>query len=262
VPAAATETIVSDIEPPEHPEHPEPTESSDFAEFFHTDELPDGPNRVRQPGTVELSPFFARLLAPVTSVAVVIVVVVLLIWINGGSSGDKQSAAAVQTKAGHSVVSGTARKHHKASPHAASSATGHAAHHPGHAGRAGHSGGSAPAASPSTAASTAHRRQTQRLAKARSSTATAPVTVLNNSRRTGLAHAAAAQIHAKGWKIATIGNLQGLVPLSTIYYAPGHAAAAKHLAHDFSSVRRVEPNHNGHMHGSALTLVVTAAWRL
>jgi hypothetical protein len=253
---------VSDIETPDSPET---SATSEFSEFFHTDELPDSPSRVRQPAGVEISPFMARLLAPVTAVVVVIVVVVLLIWINGGSSGHKQDASALQTKAGRSVVAATSPKHHRSSSHAeASSTTAHAgqAKHAAHSAHSAHSGRAGPATSPSTTASVAARHRTEHLATSKSTTATAPVTVLNNSRRTGLAHAAATQIHSKGWKIHTVGNLQGLTPESTVYYAPGHAAAAKHLAHDFSSVQRVEPNHAGHIHGSALTLVVTAAWRL
>jgi hypothetical protein len=90
----------------------------------------------------------------------------------------------------------------------------------------------------------------------------AVVTVLNNSTRTGLAHAVAAQVRAKGWKTGLIGNLRGLVAESTVYYAPGDAAAAKHLAHDFGAIRRVESNRAGNIHGTALTLVVTRYWTL
>ncbi|HET6816808.1 MAG TPA: LytR C-terminal domain-containing protein, partial [Mycobacteriales bacterium] len=46
-----------------------------------------------------------------------------------------------------------------------------------------------------------------------------PVSVLNNSMRSGLAHEAAAQVAAHGWPIAKIGNFTGRVPISTLYYA-------------------------------------------
>jgi LytR cell envelope-related transcriptional attenuator len=90
--------------------------------------------------------------------------------------------------------------------------------------------------------------------------AMAPVQVLNNSRITGLAHHVAAEVQAQGWTIAFIGNLQGRVPETTVYYAIGDGAAAAHLAHEFSSIRRIEPNSEGGIHASNLTLVATSDW--
>jgi hypothetical protein len=185
---------------------------------------------------IETMPFMARLLAPATSVAVVIVVIVLLIWINGGSAGNKQSPAAVAPASHGGPAAVTPTRSHSPKPAVTpSTASG------------------SPAASNGTA--TPHRSMP-------ATTATAPVTVLNNSTRTGLAHAVAAEVHAKGWPISVIGNLQGLVAESTVYYAPGAAAAARHLAHEFGSIRRVETNRAGGIHGTALTLVVTRDWVL
>jgi LytR cell envelope-related transcriptional attenuator len=91
-------------------------------------------------------------------------------------------------------------------------------------------------------------------------TAMAPVQVLNNSRRTGLAHEVAAQVQGRGWSITAVGNLRGLVAETTVYFAPGDSAAAAHLAREFSSIRRVEPNTSGGIHATGLTLVLTADW--
>jgi hypothetical protein len=235
----------------------EPAEEAPFSEFFHTDELPARGERAgSHRGAVDVAPYFARLLAPATAVLVVIVVIGLLIWINGSSSGPGQPAALQPPSPAASgatapttrAVAPTTRATHRATTPAHRSTH----HHPAR-----------PAAPPPThrGRPVSHTKPASR-AKQATISAMAPVTVLNNSRRTGLAHAAAGQIRAKGWKIGTVGNLQGLVPASTVFYAPGEAAAARHLAHDFGSIQRIEPNHAGHMHGSALTLVVTANWRL
>jgi len=86
-----------------------------------------------------------------------------------------------------------------------------------------------------------------------------PVTVLNNSRRTGLAHRAAAQVSSKNWPIRDIGNFTGRIRVSTAYYAPGQEAEAHRLARDFPAIQRVLPRFNG-LPGSGLTLVVTREW--
>jgi hypothetical protein len=86
-----------------------------------------------------------------------------------------------------------------------------------------------------------------------------PVTVLNNSRRTGLAHRAAAQVASGGWPIRQIGNFTGRIRISTVYYAPGQADVARALAHQFPAVQRVLPRFRG-LPGSGLTLVVTREW--
>jgi hypothetical protein len=85
------------------------------------------------------------------------------------------------------------------------------------------------------------------------------VTVLNNSRRTGLAHRAAAQVSSGGWPIRQIGNFTGRIRVSTAYYAPGQADEAHALARQFPAIQRVLPRFDG-LPGSGLTLVVTREW--
>jgi hypothetical protein len=96
-------------------------------------------------------------------------------------------------------------------------------------------------------------------ATAKPAVAKVPVTVLNNSRRTGLAHRAAAQVANGGWSIKQIGNFTGRIRVSTVYYAPGQARVARKFAHQFSAVQRVLPRFRG-LPGSGLTLVVTREW--
>ena len=96
-------------------------------------------------------------------------------------------------------------------------------------------------------------------ATAKPAVAKIPVTVLNNSRRTGLAHRAAAQVSSKGWPIRQIGNFTGRIRVSTAYYAPGQAEEAHKLARDFPAIQRVLPRFEG-LPGSGLTLVVTREW--
>jgi hypothetical protein len=87
-----------------------------------------------------------------------------------------------------------------------------------------------------------------------------PVTVLNNSRRAGLAHEVAAEVHAKGWPIAKIGNYRGRIAMTTVYYDTGQLAQARELAREFPQIKRIEPRFAG-LPGDGLTLVVTRDWR-
>ena len=58
-----------------------------------------------------------------------------------------------------------------------------------------------------------------------------PVDVLNDSRITGLAARAAAQLRAGGWSVATVGNFTGDdVPATTVFYPEGDEAAGRQLA--------------------------------
>jgi LytR cell envelope-related transcriptional attenuator len=88
----------------------------------------------------------------------------------------------------------------------------------------------------------------------------ATVVVLNNSRIHGLAHRVAAEVAARGWAIPRVGNLGGLVPSTTVYYAPGDEAAAEHLASEFSQIQRIEPDSEGRINEPGLTLVATRFW--
>ena len=85
------------------------------------------------------------------------------------------------------------------------------------------------------------------------------MSVLNNSRRSGLAHEVAAQVAAKGWPVAKVGNFTGRVPVSTLYYAPGQLASAQRLAAAMPPIQRVRPRFSG-LPTSGLTLVVTREW--
>ena len=86
-----------------------------------------------------------------------------------------------------------------------------------------------------------------------------PVTVLNNSRRTGLAADAAGQLSRGGWPIRDVGNFTGRIAESTAYFAPGQEGVAHALARQFPAIRRVLPRFSG-LPGSGLTLVVTRDW--
>jgi hypothetical protein len=90
----------------------------------------------------------------------------------------------------------------------------------------------------------------------------APVHVLNNSTISGLAARVASELRGKHWTIKAVGNLQGAVPETTVYYAAGERAAAQHLAREFHSIRRVATAQSAHLpsHGAGLTLVVTRDW--
>jgi hypothetical protein len=88
----------------------------------------------------------------------------------------------------------------------------------------------------------------------------APVRVLNNSTRQGLAHRVAAQLRSAGWRVVRIGNLRGRLSATTLYFAPRERAAAHRLARQFPSIQRVEPDVAAGVHGR-LTLVVTRYWK-
>jgi len=86
-----------------------------------------------------------------------------------------------------------------------------------------------------------------------------PVTVLNNSRRDGLGHEVAAELRAKGWPIAKIGNYRGRLAMTTVFYLPGQLPQARELAREFAQIRRIEPR-PASLPGQGLTLVVTRDW--
>jgi cell division septation protein DedD len=78
--------------------------------------------------------------------------------------------------------------------------------------------------------------------------ARAPLTVLNNTTRRHLAEQAADQLRAGGWQVVKIGNFTGKIPVTTVYYTPGHAAeekVARSLAAQFPRIRRVLPRYAG-----------------
>ena len=83
-----------------------------------------------------------------------------------------------------------------------------------------------------------------------------PVTVLNNSRITGLADRSAAQFEAGGWPVAGTGNYRGRIRATTVYYPAGIEAAAREFAGRFAGVERVLPR-PANLPGSGLTVVLT-----
>jgi len=86
-----------------------------------------------------------------------------------------------------------------------------------------------------------------------------PVTVLNNSRRSGLGHEVAAEVRAKGWPIEKVGNYRGRLAMTTVFYAAGQLPQARELAREFPQIRRIEPR-PADLPGQGLTLVVTRDW--
>jgi hypothetical protein len=72
-----------------------------------------------------------------------------------------------------------------------------------------------------------------------------PVTVLNNSRITGLAARGAARFTAGGWPVAHIGNFRGRIPVTTVYYDAGLETSAREFADAFEGVVRVRPRFEG-----------------
>lgn len=81
-----------------------------------------------------------------------------------------------------------------------------------------------------------------------------PLTVLNNSRITGLAERSAAKFRAGGWPVPTTGNYRGQIDETTIYYPPGQQASAERFARQFGV--RVLPRF-ATLPGKGMTVVVT-----
>lgn len=72
-----------------------------------------------------------------------------------------------------------------------------------------------------------------------------PVTVLNNSNRTGLADRAARRFERGGWPVRLTGNFRGRIAVTTVYYDPGMEASARAFAADFGGIARVLPRFSG-----------------
>nr|MDT0664166.1 LytR C-terminal domain-containing protein [Micromonospora sp. DSM 115978] len=67
------------------------------------------------------------------------------------------------------------------------------------------------------------------------------VVVLNDSRIGGLARAAATRVEAAGFVVDRVGNYRGMwnTPATTLYYEPGHEAAAQVLRARLPGVVRI-----------------------
>jgi hypothetical protein len=197
---------------------------------------PDAPDAGARPPTSHRAPVpvhesVRRMVPPLAAVSAIVLVIVALLVLNRPAHHGVGAGPAVHPGPTHS-----SSKPERTAPPTTPSPT--------------------PSASPS-----AHRTVPvpQPSATAKPAVAKAPVTVLNNSRRAGLAHRAAAQVAGGGWPIADVGNFTGRIPVSTVYYARGQARVAQSLAHQFPAVRRVLPRFSG-LPGSGLTLVVTRDW--
>lgn len=87
-----------------------------------------------------------------------------------------------------------------------------------------------------------------------------PVVVLNNSRISGLADAAAAQVQAAGFPVDRVGNYVSIynVPESTVFYEDGHADAARALQRAVPGIKRTVPRSETRIISTGtLILVVT-----
>lgn len=110
-----------------------------------------------------------------------------------------------------------------------------------------------PATAPSAVALPVQPSPTRTVAVA---AAKLPLTVLNNSTRSGLADRAAARFRAGGWPIRLTGNFRGRVEATTVYYAPGQLASAQLLQKSFPGLVRVRPRF-ATLPGAGLTVVLT-----
>jgi hypothetical protein len=83
------------------------------------------------------------------------------------------------------------------------------------------------------------------------------LTVLNNSKVTGLAKKAAADFAARGWTVAGTGNLSGRLAVTTVFYPPGMLAAAVELRRAFPGIKDSAPRYAGLPGDGTLVVVVT-----
>ena len=175
--------------------------------------------------------FLPRLLAPIAAVAAVVVVVVVLIVVRGHSSGSGPGPGVIVAPTITPIV--TPKVSLTPSPSVALT-------HP------------PPTPTPSPHASRHHPPASR--------TAMAPVRVYNTTHITGLAHHVAAEIAAKGWTVPAVGNVGAITSVTTLYYSPGAHDAARHLARQFSGIRRIRPNSFGQFDYHGVTLLLTADW--
>lgn len=172
-----------------------------------------------------------RLLAPLTAVAVVVAVIVVLVAVRGHSSGSGPGAGVISAPTSSPTVAVTPSRSVRTTP--------------------------------TTTAVRTHPAPTPPLRPTRppaSRTAMAAVRVYNSTHITGLAHHVAAEVAQRGWTVPAVGNVSNAVSVTTLYYSPSTHAAARHLAREFSGVRRLQPNSALGINYHGLTLVLTADW--
>lgn len=124
---------------------------------------------------------------------------------------------------------------------------------------------SAPSTQPTdrTSSSAAPTKTSARHSGAATKTPTnIPLTVLNNTIRSGLAAQAAHAFAARGWHVGPPGNYTGNLSTTTVYYSPNDPAqhrAAETLAAQFPHVAQVQPRFAG-LPGTGLTVVLAPDW--
>jgi hypothetical protein len=71
----------------------------------------------------------------------------------------------------------------------------------------------------------------------------APVTIFNHSRIKGQAQAAVERVEAAGFRVDRVGNFIATwnTPVTTVYYDPEHAAAARTMLERVRGVERAVP---------------------
>ena len=84
-----------------------------------------------------------------------------------------------------------------------------------------------------------------------------PVTVLNNSRRTGFASQAASYFERHGWPVRTTGNYRGRIEQTTVYYAPGQEGSARRFAAQFHIPRVLPRSALPGLPSTGMTVVLT-----
>lgn len=90
-----------------------------------------------------------------------------------------------------------------------------------------------------------------------------PLTVLNNTTVTGLAHTAAQDFKAHGWSVDQVANYTGRLAATTVFYRDGDAAAqraARALARQFPEIAQVAPSSTAVPAGTGLTVVLAPDW--
>ena len=84
-----------------------------------------------------------------------------------------------------------------------------------------------------------------------------PITVLNNSRRTGFAATAAVHFEAGGWPVRAKGNYRGRIEQTTVYYAPGQEGSARRFATQFHIPRVLPRSALPGLPSTGMTVVLT-----
>ncbi len=141
-----------------------------------------------------------------------------------------------------------------------------AADRPGHHAAPANTAPASPAGRRS-AAKTA-QRTTQGTAHKTATTAAAPpapvrvpLTVLNNTTVTGLAHHAAQDFESHGWSVSQVSNYTGRLAQTTVFYRDaGQLHAARTLAAQFPGIAQVAPLPAGLSSSSGLTVVLAPDW--